>query len=81
MIKDNNRHLRIHKLMTTFLTLKKMIWTNSSTKISAIKKPSIQHYIANYNQYPTHHYVKLAKQNQEKISKIHKKKYLPVLIR
>ena len=29
----------------------------------------------------TRHYVKLAKQNQEKISKIHKKKYLPVLIR
>jgi len=51
MIKDNNRPLRSHKLMTSFLGLNKR--TSSSTDFSLIDFLGIPYYIANSSQYLT----------------------------
>ena len=51
MIKDNNRPLRSHKTMTSFLGLNKR--TSSSTDFSLIDFLGIPDYIANSSQYLT----------------------------
>ena len=53
MIKDNNRPLRSHKIMTSFLGLKKRTRTSSSTKLSGIDFHGIPYYIANSSQFLT----------------------------
>jgi len=53
MIKDNNRPLRIHKIMTSFLGLNKRSRTSSSTDFSLIDFLGIPYYIANSSQYLT----------------------------
>jgi len=51
LIKDNNRPLRSHKIMTSFLGLKKR--TGSSTEILVIDFLGMPYYIANSSQYLT----------------------------
>jgi hypothetical protein len=53
MIKDNNRPLRCHKIMTSFLGLNKRTRTSSSTDFLLIDFLGIPDYIANSSQYLT----------------------------
>ena len=53
MIKDNNRPLRCHKIMTSFLGLNKRTGTSSSTDFSGMKIREYTDYIVNYSKYLT----------------------------
>jgi len=53
MVKDNNRPLRSHKIMTSFSTLKKRTGTSSRPIFSSMEILEYTDYIANNSQFLT----------------------------